>query len=263
MNKLPFKKRRPEPAPIFFQKFVAAMDDFASVLTRTAQVAHSGSKGTHREKAIQRFFSDHLPGMYGVAGGEVRDLFDNVSGQLDIMIYDKLRNYPFLAEDPVVLPAEALLASIEVKTKLDKSELSKSITAALKLKALRPHKRELAGARQKGERADNRLRYLHCIFAYSSDVSGGDVLAKEFERYKSLTSSMGVPLSTIDRIYIPGVGLILTDERQAQSETSPGLALMSFYMNLMNFLHRENTRRRHPAPYIDYAGRLSQGWRHL
>ena len=64
------------------------------------------------------------------------------------MIYDCLHNVPVYSGEALILPAEALLASVEVKSRLTQQELTKSVMAAAKLKKLRPFKRDLiSGAR--------------------------------------------------------------------------------------------------------------------
>ena len=41
-----------------------------------------------------------------------------------------------------------------------------------------------------------------------------------------------------------------------------GTALMQFYMHILNFLARENDRRE-SVPYLEYAGRMTEGWKSL
>jgi hypothetical protein len=38
--------------------------------------------------------------------------------------------------------------------------------------------------------------------------------------------------------------------------------LLHFYMHILNFVQRENNRRQ-TVPYLDYAGKLSKGWKKI
>src|ERR1039458_3811999 len=58
---------------------------------KTAQVSHPGGKGSLREDAFGKFLSERLPARYGVGRGEVITPENRVSGQLDIVIYDRTR----------------------------------------------------------------------------------------------------------------------------------------------------------------------------
>lgn len=176
------------------------------------------------------------------------------------MIFDGQRNFAFYAEENCILPAEALLASIEVKSLLNKRELELALKSASKLRELRPFRMELASPREKGEAADKECRYFHCIFAYNTDITEGNWLSKEYTRFVTVSESLGVPNFTLDRLYVANRGLIHPyTERGITEEPDAGGALMNFYMHILNFLIRENKRRK-SAPYVDYAGRLTEGW---
>ncbi len=62
---------------------------------------------------------------------------DRRSGEIDIIIYDRSRN-AVLSQNPLWVPAEAVLACIEVKSILTKAELVKTFTATKLLTTLRP-----------------------------------------------------------------------------------------------------------------------------
>lgn len=65
------------------------------------------------------------------------------------MIFDSSRDFPFLEAEKDgagVLAAEALLASVEVKSKLTAQEIEKSCNAARELRRLKPYGAPLVGA---------------------------------------------------------------------------------------------------------------------
>jgi hypothetical protein len=139
------RRSRPQPVPVFNKRFAAALQRFGAALLETSAVSHSGIKGTKREDAFRDFIAERLPKRYGVASGEVVDQFNTAGPQLDVLIYDQTRNFSFSDGQIHVLPAEALLASIEIKSKLDSNEIRRSCEAARRLRALRPFKSVLGG----------------------------------------------------------------------------------------------------------------------
>lgn len=134
-----------KPIPAFNARFAAALNHFGAALLETSAVGHSGIKGTKREDAFRLFLEQRLPKRYGVASGEVVDQLNTVGPQLDVLVFDQTRDFSFSDGAIHILPAEALLVSIEVKSKLNANEVKKSCDAARKLRSLRPFKLALAG----------------------------------------------------------------------------------------------------------------------
>jgi hypothetical protein len=67
---------------------------------------------------VADFLQQRLPQAYGFSlKGEAVDYLDSRSGEIDIAIFDKIRNAP-LSDDPIWLLVESLLAVIEVKSPL-------------------------------------------------------------------------------------------------------------------------------------------------
>lgn len=111
------KKKLPR-TPYLNPQFGAAVKDFGLSFLKTQSINHRGSKGTAREGVLGDFFREQLPGRYSVTEGEVVDLHGHTSPQLDLMFYDASVDFPFRTEGADILAAEALLSSIEVKSKL-------------------------------------------------------------------------------------------------------------------------------------------------
>jgi hypothetical protein len=114
------------------QILASAEDELATAFRRAeASFQHMGDRGDARESAVRSFLTDQLPARFVVTAGEVMDAAGNVSGQTDVVIYDGLNTRPLFTTNGVaLLPAEALLATIEVKSKLDKSETDKAVVLA-------------------------------------------------------------------------------------------------------------------------------------
>jgi hypothetical protein len=79
----------------------------------------------------------------------------------------------------------------------------------------------------------------------------------------SLVRDSGFTGFELDRIYVAGRGMLHPAEAYAIFErgehADAGNALMAFTVHIYNFLEREN-RRREPAPYMHYAGKLEKGF---
>ena len=239
------------------------MHQLASRFLKSKRLKHAVTKGEEREVPIQEFFAEHLPSTFSGARGEVVDSRDEHSPQLDLMIYDSIRNFAFYSGNSALLPAEALLVSVEVKSLLTRDEIRRSILAAQRLKALRPFGLPTAPPRTKGKAADKRCRFFHCIIAYKTDLELDKWLYQEFNRYLEEATKLQAPIWSIDRIYVPNHGLVNPVHSIGRPEgNNSGDALLHLFMHTLNFLQRENGRR-DPTPYDLYSGRLLRGWTKL
>jgi hypothetical protein len=104
-----------------------------------ANSGHSLHKGTPREAFIQEFLQKHLSSTVEIGTGEIIDANSSPNSQrnqYDLVLYKK--NYPKLDFGGGIsgFLAESVIATIEVKSTLDKSGLVQSINAARKSKAL-------------------------------------------------------------------------------------------------------------------------------
>jgi hypothetical protein len=233
--------------PFLNPHFGAAVREFGLSLKKTSSIKHKGNRGGARERALRAFFEERLPSRYSVTEGEVVDLYGNTSPQLDLLFFDGSVNFQLNGDSTSILPAEALLASVEVKTKLTVQEIHKSCIAARKLRELRPYDKELGGVNIAAS-TDAGARYYHCIFAYETSIGSANWLAKESKRLK--VACGGAHL--IDAVYVLNRGLINLGHQIAQEEDADGAAITSFYFSILNFLQREGGRRE-PTPYSQYV----------
>src|SRR5688500_92958 len=102
------------------------------------------------------------------------------------MIYDQNRNAPLLRDSrnlSIRLPAEALLAAIEVKSVLTLGELRKAYKSASKIRGLRPFRRLSFLLEEEGAPADDRnWRCLFSVFAYETNISKNPWINSEWAR---------------------------------------------------------------------------------
>ena len=230
-------------------------------LERTGAFAHAGTKGSEREEALAQFLREHLPTRFGVASGEAFDAKRGRSGQLDVVIYDQFQVAPLPAgTKSVLLPAEALLAVIEVKTLLKRSELTKCFRSVKKLAALKPYKdKRFVPARSGGAAAeDANPRCLYTVFAFGTDLGEANWLDKEWERVRDVAREVKAPLELVDRVVVLNRGM-LSPPSSVGYATSGGAdheLLSEWFVQLTNFLFRE-ARRRPPFEWMPYASKRS------
>ena len=176
---------------------------------RSADFDHSGIRGDERAAALMQFFSDHLPETYAVSKGEAIDCLGNRTGQLDIIIYDRSMAAPISSGvENVLVPAESLLAVIEVKSVLTQDELRICYRAAKKVKKLRPHKGKFVSARMDGAPAnDGAHRCLYVVFCYSSNLGQTNWLDKEFRRIISAANLVHAAPDAVDVLCVLGNGI--------------------------------------------------------
>ncbi|CAN7667470.1 hypothetical protein LJR118_005378 [Acidovorax sp. LjRoot118] len=105
----------------------------AALLQAQAAVAgglgHAATVGALREVVVRNFLRPHLPETIGIHSGIIIDAQGHESRQQDIILVD--RSFPTIsvgADDGVALiVAESVLATIEVKSRLDSAELRTSM----------------------------------------------------------------------------------------------------------------------------------------
>lgn len=264
MARSQLKHRNENPNPTFSNKFEAALQSFSTSFLKTQPFLHALTKGEQREIPILDFFQEHLPTGYKVVSGVVIDKFNKQSPQLDLMIYDGSRNFALYSETASILPAEALLGSVEIKSMLTRNEIKKSLLAAQKLYQLRPFGESPTTTKKGGGKPEEfKCRYFHSVFAYSTDLSQNDWMQGEFNRVSDVASEVKIDASLIDRIYVVERGLLNIPSKLGMKENNDSAgAFLNYYMNVLNFLYREN-KRREAVDYIEYAGRMTKGWTKL
>ena len=104
-----------------------------------ASFSHNGIIGTSVEEIVSKFLNGRLPGSARAVAGQVIDHTGTRSKQMDVVIYDVSRT-PMLFASTIgtqnLVPAEGVIAVVEVKTKLTREELRKSATNCTSVKQL-------------------------------------------------------------------------------------------------------------------------------
>jgi hypothetical protein len=81
---------------------------------------HNPTIGVLTEEVLRSFLKKHLPSLVTVSQGFVQSIDGKISKQCDIIIYDSLAYAPvYQAGNIAIIPSDAVIALIEVKTKID------------------------------------------------------------------------------------------------------------------------------------------------
>lgn len=234
-----------------------AEDDLWSDFKKAIELQHSGDMGSARERALAAFLGQRLPSRYRVVSGHIMDAQGRQSGQTDLVIYDASETRPLLQQQggSALLAAEAVLATVEVKSTLTEAEVVKSIKGISELHRLRPWKQAWQADRVRGASADDGQPRLLCsIFAYQTSLSMDNWSMKESDRLRRCAKEHGCDLSQINRLAVLSRGLLLPSrDRVAQPGDDRGVLGLWFF-SLVNFLARE-VRRRKPFPWDSYEFR--------
>ena len=102
-----------------------------------SSMQHHGILGTVREAVVRDFLRPHLPRVFEITSGEVIDSRGSVSPQQDVIIADS--SLPFIdvgAPGYARLLAESVVATVEVKSDLDKGELMRALRNIESVKGL-------------------------------------------------------------------------------------------------------------------------------
>ena len=249
------KRATRNASPLFRKVLNQAEHGFALRSEEAANFEHRGVRGNERAAALAEFLSKHLPGVFAVGKGEARDYGDNVTGELDLLIYDHSTAAPIqTGSDSLIVPAEALYAVIEVKSILSQAELDICLRAAVKVRSLRPFKKRFIASPTEGRVEKDHYRCPYFIFAYRSNIGADGWAGKEYQRVIDSAQKISCDPDVIDRVIVLDRGIIRPQVRAALlRDDSPSLFL-EFYIHLMNFLMRERKRR----PAIDWTAYTSR-----
>lgn len=256
-------KRSGGAAAEVITKLIASQQHaMARAFEEATQFKHKNLRGGQREDGVREFLNGQLPSSLKVSTGEAVDRYGNTSAQIDVMVYDATLNSPFIGESNDLLPAEALLAIVEVKTKLTKAEWHKIADAVSKFQKLRPYQSKFAplGA-GKGGVVDPLPRCHYSVIAFSSNLAASESWAdREWKRALETFGENHDP--HLDRVLILDRGIINPVENSYRPSASQGENLLAWFVGLANFLNREVPRRK-PMDWQNYAGRSFGGWKPL
>jgi len=158
-------------------------------------------KGRAREIFISNLIRPFINPNIGVCTGIIIDSKNNHSSQIDVILYDQKVIPPFLLmENEGVIPYESVLATIEVKSKLDATKVVESVINARSIKVLKPEHSEIQPTTKK------KLSPVCYIFAFDSDLKK----KSEYKRLKGIVDDLN--RKDQDKIAVPISGLCIPNK---------------------------------------------------
>ena len=104
-------------------------------------IKHHGEKGRVVEGIVTDIFHKILPKRFSIGTGFIITKDGEYSSQLDIVIFDNHYNAPVpISRSISLFPVECVYATVEVKSKLDKTELIKSLKTIKQIRGFKGKK---------------------------------------------------------------------------------------------------------------------------
>jgi len=158
-------------------------------------------KGRAREIFVSNLLRPFISPTIDICTGIVIDSANNHSKQIDVILFDKRIIPPFLLkEGEGIIPYESVLATVEVKSNLDRKEVAKSVQNARSIKTLEPFFAEINTS---GVSKNSPACY---IFSFSSDLKE----KSEYERLKEVVDKVNINENV--PIYVPISGVCIPDK---------------------------------------------------
>jgi hypothetical protein len=119
--------------------FYGLQNQMISKLTTNRQmVLHPGAKGDATELNWIQWLKDYLPKRYCVDKAFIIDCENNISDQIDVVIYDQQYSpFVFNQDSVIYIPAESVYAVFEVKQELSKEYIEYAGKKAESVRSLR------------------------------------------------------------------------------------------------------------------------------
>lgn len=109
----------------------------SEIETISDRMTHQGEKGRNNEHVLGAFLNENLPRRYCVSTGKVIAADGQESGQIDLIVHDRVSTPAFVeARAWSLVPIESVYAVVSVKTTLNKEELRDSLASISKVRAL-------------------------------------------------------------------------------------------------------------------------------
>jgi Domain of unknown function (DUF6602) len=255
---------RADSTPVNLSDLVASSaKDMQNQLEKIRIAAtHAGLKGTAAEEILAEFLRERLPASLGVTAGQVVDRDGNLSKQVDVVIFDATRT-PKLFTSPGqswdVVPAEGVLAVIEVKMHLTAADIPSVLANAAAVLDLRrdayigpPIPRFHAHGNTYSE-----LPICYCLFAFESDSMYAQKLNElqaDLDLARRMTSACYLDRGVSLHFKLDGARTVY-----AELPVPPGFmvdvqtdgALLVWFTSLSTVIFQAELR---PISLIDYAG---------
>lgn len=187
------------------EKVLLAKSDAAS------NAGHPNLRGGPREWFVEEFLANHLPSLWEIGQGEIisgdslpKPSSDNYRNQNDLVVYR--RDFPKIAYSPKdkAYLIEGVVATLEIKSKLNLSEFEKSCKASQKHKSLISEVQTGLGLR-----VDDNVWVSSHITSYVVAYDGPKNLSTVVKWLPTLSKKLNAePEFLVDMIVVLGKGIV-------------------------------------------------------
>jgi hypothetical protein len=201
-------------------------------------IFHPTSKGDATELNWKTWLETYLPKRYSINKAFVVDSQNNVSQQIDLVIYDEQYSpFVFNQDNSIYIPAESVYAVFEVKQEINKDNL---LYAGDKIKSVRELNRTSAPITHAGGKIENPKKPFRIIGGILTLSSGwSNIFNKSFiEILKKFNENAQVDIGCILE-----KGSFIVDYHNGVSTkiSSEEESLMFFFLNLLIILQNLGT----------------------
>lgn len=132
---------------------------------------HEAEKGAEVESILRSFLNEHLPRRFSSSAAHLIDSDNAHSRQCDVAVYDALSSPVYrVSSESLVLPVDNVAAVIEVKTNLNKAELTDAYEKIASCKRLK--KRPISPMDRASTGSDlSTIATMGIVFAFSADAT--------------------------------------------------------------------------------------------
>ena len=213
-------------------------------------VGHPGLMGEIREIAARDCVEPFLTQSYQCGSGKIINLFDNLSDQIDLLVYHRKVVPPILVNrDLGFFPIECVRYAFEVKSRLTAEEVRDANKKFASIGKLTSFPQKQPDGTIKGG-----VRPTTVLFAFGSDISGSEI-----DRYMKHTAA-GHPPCTVLCVLGKGYWMYDFSSRMwngggAASGAPQHAEFCGFITGFMNSLAAEETSMKpfHPGFYVNFT----------
>lgn len=216
-----------------------------------SNVTHNGFKGTLREIVVRDLIVPVLPPTFFAGTGQVIDAWGKTSRQTDIVIIDRRVVPPVLLDQSNgIFPVEAVIATIEIKSKLNSTELRAGHQAAEMVSQFLHASPVGQLTHPSNHKIEHVIPYL---LAFHTDLAVGGT--SELERYQAMHAPNDPHLRGLCVI---GRGFWSFGRGSWQASACKGIRgeVIAFVASLMDLCQRVAQTRLQPS-ILDYLERNS------
>lgn len=204
------------------------------------KLEHGYLIGKFKEILIDQLIKPMLASKYSTGSGKITDAKDNVSSEVDVVIYSKELIPPVLfSENFGVYPSESVLSCIEVKSKLDNDELNDVFN---KYKIIKEKIKYEAGEYDENDNPVN-----HLLFDFTRELFAFSSTQNVFDQYKKIDPNWNIE-PIINNLCIVDVGCwsFCAKKWSFTSTNTDHEEVVSYLSNLINTLSKVAESRKTP-----------------